>query len=82
MSIFGAAHGWRVGSQKGHPHSLKSVTYILQLWIISVKSYLKWIQNIYGSRDTTREFCWHPFTGNQQIISRNTDTDFILIDTF
>ena len=49
MGIFGDAHGW--GGVK-RPPSLKSITHILQWWILAVIPYLKKIQQIYESRDT------------------------------
>ena len=49
MGIFGAAHLW--GTER--PPSLKSVTHILQWWNLAVISYLKKIQKIYESCDTS-----------------------------
>ena len=60
------------------PTSIKSHTYPKMMKLGTVIPYLTKIQNIYKSRDTPINFCWHPyfFTKNQQlVISRNTDID-------
>ena len=56
-------------SRMGGP-SLKSATHILQWWNLAVIPYLRKIQKVYKSRDTSLEFCWHQhfFTRNQQIL--------------
>ena len=53
MGIFGAAHGWggqKVPTQVCH-------TYLAMMKLGTVITYLKKIQKIYESRDTTPDFC-------------------------
>ena len=75
MGLFWAAHGYggEGGGQKGHPPSLISNichTYSTMVKLGTLIPYLKKIQKIYKSHDTTLEFCQHQqfFTGNQQIL--------------
>ena len=62
------------GEQKAPAPSLKSATYIhtysTLMKLGTVIPYLRKIQEIYKSRDTPLEFCWHQhfFTRNQQIL--------------
>ena len=55
MGLFGAAHGW--GSQKG-PLPKFCHTYPTMMKLGTVIPYLKKMQKIYKSRDTSLEFCW------------------------
>ena len=67
MGIFGAAHG--CGGQIG-PLPKICQAYPTMTKLCTVIPYLKKIQKLYKSRDTSPEFCWnqHFFTGNQQIL--------------
>ena len=67
MDFFRAAHGW--GGQKD-PFPKIYHTNPAEMKLDTVIPYLKKIQKIYESRDTTLEFCWnqHFFTGNRQIL--------------
>ena len=47
--------GWWVGGGEKSPHSLTSITHMLQWW--NLIPYLKKIQKLYKSRDTQFEFC-------------------------
>ena len=71
---FWAAHG--SGCKNAHLHKICH-TYPKMMKLGTVIPYLTKIQNIYKSRDTPINFCWHPyfFTKNHQLISRNTDID-------
>ena len=67
MGFFRAAHGWGgvgVGGQK------ICHTYPAMMKLGTCTPYLRKIQEIYKSRYTPLEFCWHQqfFTGNQQIL--------------
>ena len=69
--------------QKDPPFPKICHTYPTMMKLGTVKSYLKKIQKIYQSRDTSYEFCWHqPFFYWKLAnfaISRNTDIDWIFI---
>ena len=67
MGFFGAAHGWG-GGQKGPPPKICHA-YPTMMKLGTVIPYLKKIQKLYESRDTSLDFCLHQyfFTGNQQI---------------
>ena len=60
--------GW--GGQKGRPLPKIRHTYPTMIKLDTVIPYLKKIQKIYESRDTSPEFWWrqHFFTENQQIL--------------
>ena len=68
MGFFGAAHGW--GGPKRPTLPKICHTYPTMMKLGAVIPYLKRIREIYGSRDTSLEFCWHQqfFNGNQQIL--------------
>ena len=70
MGIFGAAHGW--GGKKAPPPRLPKIchAYPTMMKLGTVIPYLKKIQKIYESCDTTWEFSWDQyfFTENQQIL--------------
>ena len=68
MGFFGAAHGWGVGFLPPLPKIRH--TYPAMMKPGTVIPYLRKIQKIYQSRDTSLEFCWHQhfFTGYQQIL--------------
>ena len=73
------------GGAKWPPFPKICHTYPTMMKLGTVISYPKKIQQIYESRDTPLEFCWHQhfFTRNHQILlSRNTDMDCILIHNF
>ena len=62
---------WRMGGIKRPPPLPKIYhTYPATMKLGKVIPYLKMIQKIYESRDTSLEFCWHQhfFTGKQQIL--------------
>ena len=69
MGFFGAAHGswgvpfWSLLLKICH-------TYLAMMKLGTVMPYLRKIQKMYKSRDTSLDFCWHQhfFTGNQQIL--------------
>ena len=52
MGFFRAAHGW--GAKIRH-------TYSTMMKLGTVIPYLRKIQKIYKSRDTSLEFCWHQY---------------------
>ena len=58
------------GRQKAPPLPKICHTYPTMMKLGTVTPYLKKIQKIYISRDTSPEFCWHQhfFTENQQIL--------------
>ena len=60
--------GGGVGGVGGHRPKICH-TYPTMTKLGTVIPYLKQIQNIYESRDTPLEFCWHQqfISGNQQI---------------
>ena len=64
MGIFGTAHGWEA------PIPKICHTYPAMMKVGTVIPYLKKIQKIFQSRDTSPEFCWHQyfFTINQKIL--------------
>ena len=64
MGIFGTAHGWEA------PLPKICHTYPAMMKVGTVIPYLKKIQKIFQSRDTSPEFCWHQyfFTINQKIL--------------
>ena len=68
LGIFEAAHGWGWGKNASLPKICH--TYPTMMKHRTVIPYLKKIQKIYESRDTTPEFCWHQhfFNRNQQIL--------------
>ena len=71
MGIFGTSHGWGGGGgQKGHSLPKICHTYPTMIKLGTVIPYLKKIQKIYESCDTSPEFWWHQhfFTENQQIL--------------
>ena len=67
MGFFGATHG--CGGQKG-PLPKTCHTYPTIMKLGTVIPLPKKVREIYESRDTPLEFCWHQhfFTGNQQIL--------------
>ena len=89
MGLFGTTHGWGGGVQK-EPSSIKSVTYMLQLWNLAQFEILpiEDSQNIWknSSRDKNLEFYWHQHFFHRKsanfAISRNTDIDWNLIHNF
>ena len=64
MGIFGTAHGWEA------PLPKICHIYPAMMKVGTVIPYLKKIQKIFQSRDTSPEFCWHQyfFTINQKIL--------------
>ena len=70
MGLFGAAHGWEGGG--GGRRLLPKIchTYPTMMKLGTLILYLKKIQKIYKSHDTSLEFGCHQhfFTGNQQIL--------------
>ena len=68
MGFFGAAHGW--GRPFWTPLPKICHTYPTIMKLGTVIPYLRKIQKMYKSRDTSLEFCWHQhfFTRNQQIL--------------
>ena len=82
MGIFGAAHGWGVGGTKSPPLLKISHIYPTMMKLGTVIPYLKKIQKIYESPDTPLDLCWHQHFYQKSanfVISRNTDTDCILV---
>ena len=69
MGFFGAARRWG-GGVFLDPLPKIHHTYPTMMQLGTVIPYLRKIQNMYKSRDTSLEFCWHKhfFTGNQQIL--------------
>ena len=72
MGLFRAAYGWRVGGKKA---PLPKICHIILQYPTMMKidttiPYLKKIQKMYKSRDTSLEFCCHQhfFTGDQQFL--------------
>ena len=60
-------------------------TYPTMMKLGTVIPYLRKIQKMYKSRDTSLEFCWHQhfFTGNQEILlHQEIHIDWILIHNF
>ena len=59
MGIFGAAQGWGGGGGQKTPLPSSKIcrTYPTMMKLGTVIPYLKKIQKIYESRDTTPEFC-------------------------
>ena len=55
MGLFGAAHGWREGKKAPLPKTCHTYPAIIKLG--TVIPYLKKIQKIYESLDSTLEFC-------------------------
>ena len=80
MGTFGAVHGWG-GGKKAHLPKICH-TYPAMMKLCTVIPYLKKIQKIYESRDTpltsTDISFFHQKPANFNI-SRNTDTDCILV---
>ena len=72
MGFFRAAHGWCGGGGGFLDPLLSKIshTYPTMMTLGKVIPYLRKIQKIYKSRDTSLEFCWHQhfFTRNQQIL--------------
>ena len=77
MGIFRTAHRWG-GTKRTPPLPKICYTYLTMMKLGTVIPYLKKIQKIYESRDTTSELCGH----QHFFISRNTDIDGILIHNF
>ena len=69
MGFFGAVHGYG-GGPFWPPVSKICHTYPTIMKLDTVIPYLRKIQKMYKSRDTSLEFCWHQhfFTRNQQIL--------------
>ena len=57
MGIFGTAHGWKGGGQKGPLLPKTCHSYRTMLKLGTVVPYLNKIQKTYESRDTPSEFC-------------------------
>ena len=57
MGFFGAARGWRGAKRPPLPKTCH--TYPTMMKLGTVIPYLKKIQEIYKTRDTPGEFCWH-----------------------
>ena len=70
MGFFGAVHRWRGWGAKRPPPCKICHTYPTMVKLGTVIPYLRMIQNIYESRDTTPKFCWQQyfFTESQQIL--------------
>ena len=70
MGFFGAAHGW--GEPFSPPSLLPKIcfTYPAMMKLGTFIPYLRKIQKMYKSHDTSLEFCWHQhfFTENRQIL--------------
>ena len=87
MGIFGAAHRKEGGGgAKRHPLPKICHTYPTMIKLGTVIPYLKEIQKIYESRVTPTDFCWYQHLFSRKsanfVISRNTDTDCILVHNF
>ena len=85
MGIFGAAHR-KGGGAKRPPLPNICHTYPTMIKLGTVIPYLKEIQKLYESRDTTPDFCWHQhffhWKSANFVISRKTDIDCILVHNF
>ena len=68
MGFLRAAHGWGRGFLGPLPKIRHTCPTIMKLG--TVIPYLRKIQKMYKSRDTSLEVCWHHhfFTGNQKIL--------------
>ena len=70
MGFFGAAHGWGGGGAFCPPLLKIRHTYSTVMKLGTVIPYLRKIQKMHKSRDTSLQFCWHQqfFNGSQQIL--------------
>ena len=57
MGFFGAAHGWGRGGAFWSPLPKIRHTYLAMMKLGTVTPYLRKIQKMYKSRDTSLEFC-------------------------
>ena len=81
MGFFGAAHG--LGRAFWPPLCKIHHTYPTMMKLGTVIPYLRKIQKMYKSHDTSLEFCWHQhfFTRNQQILLHQEITHRLDFDT-